>query len=124
MQTNWILGAALALALAGSPALAVEFSELDADANGKISKDEFYGSVSDFGVYSNLDADSDGLLNKQEFAELGNEWDYDAWDADRNGFVDSGEFYDGYHAAYDADEDSHWNDGEWDDAGEAGVFDW
>ena len=124
MNTNWIFGAALALTLAGSPALAVEFSALDTDANGKISKDEFYASAADLGIYSNIDKDNDGLLNEQEFAGLGNDWDYGEWDADQNGFLDSGEFYDGYHASYDADEDSHWNDGEWDDAGESGIFDW
>lgn len=114
----------IALVLGATPAMAKSFSNYDADGNGNISKDEFYGSVADVGTYSDWDTDNDGLISDTEFDELGYDWDYDAWDADADGYLDSDEFYEGYYTAYDADEDGHWNDGEWDDAGERGLFDW
>lgn len=122
MYRTFILG--LALAIGTTPAFAASFSELDSDGNQELSRDEFYGGVADIGTYSDWDANSDGLLDENEFNEIGGDWDYDTWDADANAYVDSGEFYDGYYASYDANEDGHWDGGEWDDAGEAGIFDW
>lgn len=115
------LGAALAFVSA--PAFAKTFSEYDSDGDGKISRDDFYGTITDAGLFPDWDTDSDGLIDEDEFNEIGAEWDYDAWDENEDGYVDSGEFYDGYHMTYDANEDGHWDDGEWDDAGEAGIFD-
>jgi hypothetical protein len=114
----------LAVALFSTPAVAQSFAEYDSNGDGQITRDEFYGSVSDAGIYSDVDTNSDGLIGEDEFGELGQDWDYDTWDANSDGYVDSGEFYDGYYADYDSNEDGHWDDGEWDDAGEAGLFDW
>lgn len=122
MHKVWILG--LAVGLASAPVQAAPFASYDTNSDGMISKDEFYGSVADVGTYSDWDADNDGLLSESEFGDLGVDWDYTAWDADDNDYLDSGEFYDSYYAEYDANEDSHWEQGEWDDAGEAGLFDW
>lgn len=121
MRKQLILATALLMSV--SPAMA-SFATMDDNGDDKISKDEYYGSITDAGTYSDWDLNSDGLIDEDEFGELGYDWDYDTWDADTNGYVDSGEFYDGYYATYDANEDGHWQNGEWDDAGEAGLFDW
>lgn len=61
---------------------ASNFEAQDANSDGNISKDEFFGSVSDVGIYS--------------------DWDYDfvTWDVDGNSYLDGGEVYDGYFSAY------------------------
>lgn len=112
------------LALGATPAFAASFDTLDSDANGELSRDEFYGGVADAGIYSNWDTSGDGLIDNTEFDAIGADWDYNTWDADGNNYVDSGEFYDGYYANYDTTEDGHWDGDEWDDAGEEGFFDW
>lgn len=114
----------IALSLASTMALAASGSSVqDANSDGNISKDEFFGSMSDVGVYSDWDSDNDGLLTEDEFNEL--DWDYDfaTWDADSNTYLDAGEFYDGYYNSYDEDENGHWDENEWDDAGDGGLFD-
>lgn len=123
MHNRWVL--ATAVSLAASFALAeTSFESLDADSDGSVSKDEYYGLVSDAGVFADWDADSDGLIDENEFEGIGLDDDYASWDMDGNDYVDSGEFYDSYFGYYDRDEDSHWNGTEWDDAGETGVFDY
>lgn len=113
----------LALIFAGSAAFAADFTYQDTNDNGKISKDEFYGTVSDAGIYSDWDLDNDGFLVENELNEVGFDYDYDTWDADSNGYLDAAELYDGYYNVYDADENGHWDGNEWDDAGDAGFFD-
>ena len=68
--------------------------------------------------------DDDGLIEITEFGQtdFDSTW-YGDWDLNDDDFVDSGEFYDGFFGAYDADEDGHWDNAEWDDAGEVGLFD-
>lgn len=114
---------AMSFALLSGSALAATFSTYDENGDSQISRDEFYGSVSDAGIYSDFDTSGDGLIDETELSDTGDTWDYDTWDENSDGYVDSGEFYDGYHANYDSNEDGHWDDGEWDDAGEAGLFD-
>merc|ERR1711879_665400 len=58
------------------------FAELDADKDGKVSKDEFFkGEVGDLPTgteelaffqkhFANIDRDGDGLLNQREFIEM------------------------------------------------------
>lgn len=118
-----VLAFAVAFTLTAGPALAQSFADYDDNGDKQLSKDEFYGSIADAGTYSDWDTSGDGLIDEEEFSELGYDWDYDAWDVNTDGYVDSGEFYDGYYANYDADEDGHWDGDEWDDAGEAGLFD-
>lgn len=113
----------MAFALASGPAVAQSFSEYDDNSDSQISKDEFYGTITDAGRYSDWDTSGDGLMDENELAEVNEEWDYDTWDANSDSYLDSGEFYDGYYASYDNNEDGHWDNGEWDDAGEAGFFD-
>lgn len=114
---------AAGFALAGSVALADDLVDYDADADGALSADEYYGYVSDVGIYSDWDADKDGFIEDDEFGLLGLDDDWTDWDVDRNDYLDSGEMYDGLFSAYDENEDGHWDGGEWDDAGAAGVFD-
>lgn len=121
-----IVSLAAVIAFAGSAmvASALDFGVVDANADGNVTTDEFYGAASDAGLYADWDTDSDGLIEENEFSEIGGDWDYDTWDANSDGYLDSGEFYDGYYGNYDSDEDGHWDNGEWDDAGEEGFFDW
>ena len=118
---------ATSIILAGGAALADKsfesFDTADTNNDGEISKDEFYGLVSDAGIYADWDADSDGFIEEEEFNELGLDDDFDSWDADENSYLDTNEFYDGYFTAFDEDEDGHWNNYEWDDAGDGGLFD-
>ena len=120
MRKDLILGVVLA-AMAG-PASAA-FSDQDTNDDGQISKDEYYGMVSDAGLYTDWDTDGDGLLDAEEFSDIGVDAEYDAWDENDDGYVDSGEYYDGVFANFDENEDGHWDNGEWDDAGDAGWFD-
>ena len=126
---NWVILATTIL-FTGAIASANEGSDTsrtfdDADANnsGEVSKDEFYGLVSDAGIYSDWDTDSDGFIDENEFNELGLDEDFDSLDANDDSYLDSDEFYDGYFTAFDDDNDGYWSDYEWDDAGDAGLFD-
>ncbi|MDW5377686.1 hypothetical protein R6258_12210 [Halomonas sp. HP20-15] len=121
MRKELIFGIALALGSTG--AFAASFESQDANGDGKLSKDEFYSSVSDIGTYSDWDLNDDGLIDDNEFGKLNNDWTYGEWDANGDNYVDSGEFYDGIFTNFDADENGNWDDGEWDDAGNAGLFD-
>ena len=116
---------ALALTLSSTAAFAgnYDFNDYDANSDGNLTTDEFYGSVSDWGVYRDWDANDDGLIDENEWNDLDWDYTYTDWDADGDGYLDSGEFYDGVYSTYDADEDGHWSNSEWDDAGEAGLFD-
>ena len=99
------------------------FETADTDDNGSISKDEFYGLVSDAGIYSDWDYDADGFIEEDEYNEIGLDEDFGAWDVNDDTYLDTDEFYDGYFTTFDEDEDGHWDDLEWDDAGDAGLFD-
>ena len=123
---KWVIFATSILFAGGIASADQTFESFDtADTNndGSVSKDEFYGLVSDAGIYSDWDYDSDGFIDENEYGDIGLDEDFDALDADDNAYVDSGELYDGYFSLYDEDEDGHWNDLEWDDAGDAGLFD-
>jgi hypothetical protein len=110
-------------ALTGPIALADDLVDYDADADGALSADEYYGYVTDVGIYSDWDADGDGFIEDDEFGLVGLDEDWTDWDVDRNDYLDSAEMYDGIFGVYDENEDGHWDGGEWDDAGEAGIFD-
>lgn len=99
------------------------FDTADTDDNGSISKDEFYGLVSDAGIYSDWDYDADGFIEEDEYNEIGLDEDFGAWDVNDDTYLDTDEFYDGYFTAFDEDENGHWDSLEWDDAGDAGLFD-
>lgn len=114
----------LAFSLASTMTFAAgSFTYNDGNDDGKISKDEYYGTLSDAGIYSDWDTDNDGLLTEEEFDEIGYDYDFGAWDYDDNEYLDATELYEGYYDTYDEDEDGHWNAGEWDDAGDDGFFD-
>lgn len=123
---KWVIFATSILFAGGIASADQTFESFDtADTNndGSVSKDEFYGLVSDAGIYSDWDYDSDGFIDENEYSDLGLNEDFDVLDADDNSYVDSDEFYDGYFSLFDENEDGHWNDLEWDDAGDAGLFD-
>lgn len=116
---------ALALALSSTAAFAGDngFNDYDANSDGNLTTDEFYGSASDWGTYSDWDANDDGLIEEDEWDDIGWDYSYSDWDADSDGYLDSGEFYDGVYDTFDANDDGNWSETEWDDAGEAGLYD-
>lgn len=120
------LGLALgvSLALSSAPVLAGgSFSKHDADSNGQLSKDEFYGTAADMGRYSDWDANSDGLLDENEWNDAEFSYDLNTWDGNSDGYVDAGEFYDSTFDYFDEDNNDYWSDTEWDDAGDNGWLD-
>ncbi|MGB7755899.1 MAG: hypothetical protein WBL23_07525 [Salinisphaera sp.] len=125
LHKSILAGVALALTVIGGTAsAATDLSDWDHNSDGYVSTDEFYGTVGDNGYYADWDTDGNGLLDQDEFNNLGvDDVGFDDWDTDDDGYLDSGEVYDGYYSYYDANEDGHWNNGEWDDAGEDGFFD-
>lgn len=126
MQKHIATTGCVALVLFGATVLAqTSFDRVDTDGDGSITKDEYYGMVSDAGIYPDHDRDDDGFVDEDEFNEngLNDHADFDTWDLDNDRFLTSGEFYDGAFANYDVDENGHWDGDEWDDAGEAGLFD-
>jgi hypothetical protein len=114
---------AAGFAMASSLAFAADLGEFDANADGVLDENEYYGYVSDAGVYSEWDADNDGFIEENEFGELGVDNDFSDWDEDNNDYLDTAEVYDGLYSSFDENENGHWDSGEWDDANEAGVFD-
>ncbi|HET6628882.1 MAG TPA: hypothetical protein VFG91_03815 [Woeseiaceae bacterium] len=120
---TFAIGTLLAGTLAFADVTFESFETADTNNDGEISKDEFYGLVSDAGIYADWDWDSDGFIDEDEFEEIGLGDDFDDWDLDDDSYLDSDEFYDGYFTYFDEDEDGHWDNLDWDDAGEAGLFD-
>ncbi|KMQ74140.1 hypothetical protein [Marinobacter subterrani] len=114
----------IALSLASSMSLAAaNFTFQDANDDGKISKDEYYNTLSDSGIYADWDLNDDGLLDVGEFEDVGFDYEFSEWDVDNNDYLDAGELYDSYYDTYDDNENGHWDAGEWDDAGDEGFFD-
>lgn len=100
------------------------FETADSNDDGSISKDEFYGLVSDAGIYADWDYDADGFIEANEFDEIGlDDEDFSTWDVDNDTYLNTNEFYDGYFTTFDEDENGHWDGYEWDDAGDGGLFD-
>lgn len=124
---------ATSVLLAGGLALAEvtheSFDAADTNNDDVISKDEFYGFVGDAGIYADYDYDGDGFIDETEFDGI--DWndgvdfddEFNEWDVDGDSYLTDNELYDGYFDYYDEDEDGHWDTMEWDDAGDAGLFD-
>lgn len=114
----------LALSLASSVSLAAaNFEFQDQNDDGSISKDEYYSTLSDEGVYADWDLNDDGLIEVGEFEDVGFDYEFSTADVDNNNYLDATELYDSYYDTYDDNENGHWDAGEWDDAGDEGFFD-
>lgn len=61
-------------------------------------------------------------LTIPRWEKIGLDYDFNTWDANSDGYIDSGEFYDGVYSTYDANQDGHWNYDEWKKAGEDKRF--
>lgn len=120
LATAILLTGGLALAGGGNKPT---FETMDTNEDRSISKDEYYGSIADMGVYSDFDYDSNGLIDETEFDESTFDGDFDTWDANNDSYLDSDELYDGVFDNYDANNDDIWTQDEWDDANESGLFD-
>lgn len=114
---------ATALALVTSTGFAATFSSLDSNGDNKVTKDEYYGTVSDWGTYADWDTNKDGLLEQSEFNNGPFVGKYTYWDYNNDGYLDSYEVYNGIYATYDSNDDGYWENGEWHDFDDAGLYD-
>ena len=62
-----------AFVLAAGAAFAAEFTEVDADNDGKVTMEEATAMMPDLteDAFKQADADGDGSLNEEEFGKLG-----------------------------------------------------
>lgn len=114
------LATALAVSTAfiwGSAAAAVPFDSVDKNDNDKISKEELTQS----NLFESWDGNNDGKLSEGEAAQHWSKLS-DA-DEDKNGYLNEDEFYIFTWTQFNEDENAHIDNGEWDDAGDAGWFD-
>jgi Ca2+-binding EF-hand superfamily protein len=101
-------------------------SELDADGDGRVTQQEFQTYARQQAVFDRWDEDRDGSLGRGEFDAIGFDretGDFAAWDEDGDGSLDADEFFRSFFRSFDDNEDGHWDDGDWDDAGDSGLFD-
>ena len=109
MRTLLLAALAAPLLLAGcsAPATAppVGFDTYDADGDGFVTDDEFYGGFAASPYYAGYDADGDGLINDAEFGATGFGYDYATYDLDGDGYLADDEFYGGVYDTWDADRD-------------------
>lgn len=117
------LATSLAFLLAGGLAFGADIGEYDIDSSGDISRSEYDSYIREGGAYGNWDLNDDGYIEETEYDELNFDDDFADWDLDDNDLLDSGEFSEGVFGYFDDDESGHWDGDEWDDAGEAGIFD-
>ena len=114
---------ATALALAAGSGFAATFSSLDSNSDDKVTKDEYYGTVSDWGTYSDWDTNSDGLLDADEFNNGPFDGEYVYWDYNNDSYLDSYEVYNGVYSSYDSNDDGYWSNDEWTAFNDAGWYD-
>lgn len=116
---------ALTISLASATVVAdgSSFNNHDVNRDGIYSGDEFHTYVEKAGIFDSHDLDNDGQIDEQEFEQLNVDDDFDDWDVDNDSSLTSTEFRGGTYKSFDDNEDGHWDEGEWDDAGDAGLFD-
>lgn len=90
------------------------FERNDTNGDGQLSRDEYYGLISDAGIYSDYDTNGDDILDVNEVESITKEVDFSTWDTDGDGYVSDTEFYDVTFDYYDRDGDGRWDDDEWD----------
>ncbi|RJS94077.1 hypothetical protein D3260_05770 [Salinisphaera sp. Q1T1-3] len=117
------LAIAGALAFTATTAFSAAFADMDSNNDGKVTKDEYFGTVADWGTYKDWDTNGDGLIEASEFDAGPFEGSYTYWDYNNDGYLDSYEVYDGLYATYDANDDGYWENGEWHDFDDAGLWD-
>lgn len=110
----------LALAQGGS---ASGFDAYDTDESGAVERQEFLGAIDGISTFRDWDMDGDGQISESEFQDIGLDGNFIDWDTNRDSYVDDNEFYSGTFETFDEDESGHWQAGEWDDAGDAGLLD-
>ena len=102
------------------------FSELDANADERVTREEFQAYAREHGAFERWDADRNGSFGQDEFDAIGFDQEvgeFDTWDEDSNGSLGSDEFFGSFFGAFDDNEDGHWDGDEWDDAGDSGLWD-
>jgi hypothetical protein len=84
---------AIAATLISTSLFAMDFTTAGENGDGKISKDEFYGTLSDAGSYSNFDLDSNYYLMKSEFRVPDHDYGlFNGWDFNKDDRLDEGEY--------------------------------
>lgn len=105
---------------------AAPFEELDVNDDDRVTQDEFRAYAQQQGVFQRWDEDRNGSINEAEFRRIGIDsetGDFETWDEDGNGSLSVEEFFGSVFGAWDDNEDGHWDGGDWDDAGDSGLFD-
>jgi hypothetical protein len=123
MMRNWMMAvgaATMAISLYAVPASAAMPAEWDANADAKVTPEEFSSRLTSMGVFAKWDTDKNGMISQTEFntgmtaqgeafktrfvgtadADL-----YTKWNVDGTEGLTEKEFYDGVYAAYDDDKD-------------------
>lgn len=76
------------------------------DGTGVIRDADFERDLDSFGVFDAYDADRDGFIEATELGAWGNDLgDYDPWDLDDDNRIATNEFYGGLYDTWDRDND-------------------
>jgi hypothetical protein len=122
---------AIAASLISAPLLAGGMHgemKADLDGDGSITQAEFDAYVTENGLYADFDVNDDDFIDEDEFGAIDFDFGDDAkaygdWDMDADSRLSNVEFRSGLFKSFDDDENGHWDGDEWDDAGDAGLFD-
>lgn len=126
------------LMLFAAPVSAAEFGEWDANADARLTSEEFRTNFEEVGVFNAWDENDDLGLTESEFETgLGDDATafntrfgdkaFDEWDLNDDNRLSNDEFYNGVYASYDSDGDKIIEEPEFgdigDDIGDGGFWD-
>ncbi|MBM6584257.1 hypothetical protein ILT44_29095 [Microvirga sp. BT689] len=125
---------AFGLMLFAAPVSAAEFGDWDANADARLTSEEFRMNFEEVGVFNAWDENDDLGLTESEFETgLGDDATafntrfgdkaFDEWDVNDDDRLSNDEFYDGVYASYDSDGDKIIEEPEFGDIGDGGFWD-
>ncbi|MFC4171216.1 hypothetical protein ACFOYU_03945 [Microvirga sp. GCM10011540] len=129
---------AFGLMLIAAPANAAEFGEWDANADARLTNEEFRTNFEQAGIFNDWDQNNDLGLSEREFeAGIGDdatafntrfgEDAFNEWDVNNDNLLSNNELYDGVYASYDSNGDKVIQEPEFgdigDDMGDGGLWD-
>jgi hypothetical protein len=127
--TAKLAGTAMAVMLAASPAIAVEFGDWNTNSDAGLDTSEFRAGFQSSGAFGQWDTDGDGSLSQSEFdavrssnqeaftSRYGNDNPFAEWDANNDEALNEDEFYNSLYSGYDDDDDNVITQAEFDDVG-------